>query len=72
MPPQDRERIFERLIRLDTSRSRPGHGLGLSMVEAIALAHGGTARVVPGNQGLAIDVGFPALTAQSHEDWEIV
>lgn len=72
VPPQDRERIFERLIRLDASRSRPGHGLGLSMVEAVALAHGGTARVVPGDEGLSIEVGFPALSGQTREDWEIV
>ena len=40
----DRERIFERFTRGDEGRARHqgGAGLGLSLVKAIALAHGGT------------------------------
>jgi signal transduction histidine kinase len=42
--PEDRERIFERFTRGDEGRARHqgGAGLGLSLVKAIALAHGGT------------------------------
>jgi len=38
---KDRARAVERFVRLDTSRSRPGSGLGLSLVSAVARLHGG-------------------------------
>lgn len=60
VPPQDRARIFERLVRLNTDRSRPGHGLGLSMVRAITAAHNGTARIVDGPPGMVIEIRLKA------------
>jgi signal transduction histidine kinase len=51
VPAGDRERIFERLVRLDDSRSRAGGGagLGLAITRQVAAAHGGTvASVEPG------------------------
>ena len=47
IPPQEQERVFERLHRTDASRARSsgGSGLGLAIVRAIAEAHGGQVRV---------------------------
>lgn len=41
IPAQDRKRATERFVRLESSRSEPGSGLGLSLVEAIAGHHHG-------------------------------
>ncbi|NQX35052.1 ATP-binding protein [Herbiconiux sp. VKM Ac-2851] len=45
IPPAERDRVFERFVRLDDSRARDsgGSGLGLPIVASIAAAHGGTA-----------------------------
>ncbi|MFM8941096.1 MAG: sensor histidine kinase [Phenylobacterium sp.] len=41
VPQQDRDRVVDRFIRLENSRNMPGAGLGLSLVAAVAEAHGG-------------------------------
>ncbi|MCP2323497.1 signal transduction histidine kinase [Hamadaea flava] len=47
VPPPERERIFERFVRLDASRARDdgGTGLGLAITREIAHRHGGTVTV---------------------------
>jgi two-component system OmpR family sensor kinase len=48
MSPEDRERVFERFFRADSSRSRTsgGTGLGLAIVAAVVEAHGGEVSAV--------------------------
>ncbi|MEV7768353.1 HAMP domain-containing sensor histidine kinase [Microbacterium sp. NPDC086615] len=53
--PEDRERIFDRLVRLDPARSATGVGLGLPIARGIARAHGGDVRCLP-NEGGALFV----------------
>jgi signal transduction histidine kinase len=42
IPAEELPHIWERLYRGDRSRSTPGLGLGLSLVQAIVRAHGGS------------------------------
>tara|TARA_R110002051_G_scaffold25551_2_gene62341 strand:- start:6001 stop:7413 length:1413 start_codon:yes stop_codon:yes gene_type:complete len=41
VPPDKRGEVVKRFVRLDASRSKPGTGLGLSLVEAVMELHGG-------------------------------
>ena len=58
--PEDRERVLERFVRLDASRSTPGTGLGLSLVAAIARLHGGRFTLEDNLPGLRAVVSLPA------------
>jgi two-component system, OmpR family, sensor kinase len=55
--PGDVERLFERFWRGPEASARPGSGLGLSIVAAIAERHGGAVKV----QGSAFTIDLPAL-----------
>ncbi|MEO7752785.1 MAG: HAMP domain-containing sensor histidine kinase [Terracoccus sp.] len=51
--PADRERVFDRFVRLDESRERGpgGSGLGLAIVAEVVRGHGGTVSVGRSDQG---------------------
>ncbi|MEC3952174.1 HAMP domain-containing sensor histidine kinase [Nocardia sp. CDC153] len=64
IPPEDRERIFDRLVRLDQARDhRPdGSGLGLAIARGLARAHGGDLTCdepPPGRSGAVFTLRLP-------------
>jgi len=62
IPEQDRTRALERFVRLESARSRPGFGLGLSLANAVARLHGGTLRLVDNAPGLRAVLILPLRT----------
>jgi two-component system OmpR family sensor kinase len=64
VPPQIRDKIFQRFWRADTSRTRTtgGSGLGLAIVSGIVAAHKGTVEVLetPGG-GATFRIALPLL-----------
>ncbi|MER8596174.1 HAMP domain-containing histidine kinase [Mesorhizobium sp. M1182] len=65
IPIEEREKVFQRLYRLDNSRSTPGSGLGLSLVRAIADLHGASIALEDRHPGLAVVVSFPAAKSSA-------
>jgi signal transduction histidine kinase len=70
VPPEDRERVIQRFVRLDNSRTEPGSGLGLSLVGAVMEAHGGRIQLDEGpgafggqGPGLRVALILPAAEA---------
>ena len=69
VPAADRARVLERFVRLENSRSQVGSGLGLSLVQAVAEAHGGRLELddgpgvvegAPGGPGLRVALSLPS------------
>lgn len=69
IPEARRRHVLERFVRLDESRSKPGTGLGLSLVEAVMQLHQGqleltaTASETQNYPGLTVNMVFPAVSA---------
>ncbi|GIF23473.1 signal transduction histidine kinase [Actinoplanes tereljensis] len=61
IPAADRDRIFDRFVRLDDSRARSGGGtgLGLAIARDIVAAHGGTLTVDDLDAGAAMRIRLP-------------
>lgn len=67
IPPQLKEKIFDRFFRADTSRNRDtgGSGLGLAIVSSIVANHGGRVDVLDTEGGGAtFRVALPLLTTE--------
>ena len=60
IPEEERDKVLQRLYRLDHSRNTPGNGLGLSLVEAVARLHGASIALEDANPGLRVRVVFPS------------
>jgi signal transduction histidine kinase len=63
IPPADRERIFDRFVRLEESRDRAtgGTGLGLAIVHEIVASHHGTIEVVDSLEGTLFRLALPSV-----------
>ncbi|QHC57495.1 HAMP domain-containing sensor histidine kinase [Rathayibacter sp. VKM Ac-2760] len=67
VPEADRDRVFDRLVRLDDARNRAdgGSGLGLPIARGLARALGGDLVCLPGAAGARFRVLLPAASAQN-------
>jgi signal transduction histidine kinase len=65
IPPDERERVFGRLYRLERSRSTPGNGLGLALVAAIARLHQYSIALADAGPGLCVNVRIPLPTPEA-------
>jgi signal transduction histidine kinase len=56
IPAQERERVFDRFVRLDASRERGSgtSGLGLALAKEIVVAHGGSITIADAPGGGAL------------------
>ncbi|MBX4885032.1 sensor histidine kinase [Rhizobium bangladeshense] len=69
VPADRRGDVVKRFVRLDESRSKPGTGLGLSLVEAVMELHNGRLELSdtnpdkPEQRGLTVSMIFPAKAA---------
>ncbi len=62
IPEGDRSNVLRRFVRLETSRTSPGSGLGLSLVSAVARAHGAKLKLSGATEdgtGLRVSLYFP-------------
>lgn len=49
IPETERERVKQRFVRMDAARTQAGSGLGLALVEAVAMAHRGEFELLDGD-----------------------
>lgn len=59
IPDIDKDKVLMRFTRLESSRTQPGFGLGLSLVAAVASLHGGYVKLENNNPGLIVKLVIP-------------
>lgn len=64
---EDRDRAMRRFVRLEASRTKPGTGLGLSLVAAVARLHGGDLRLEDNEPGLRVILSVPMIFGLSNK-----
>lgn len=65
---EDRDRAVRRFVRLEASRTKPGTGLGLSLVAAVARLHDGGFRLEDNRPGLRAVLSLPMMDTQAAAD----
>ena len=61
IPIEEREHVLRRFYRLERSRNRPGNGLGLCLVAAVANLHNAHIVMADNFPGLRVELHFPNL-----------
>ena len=56
IPEALRSKVLQRFFRLETSRTTPGNGLGLSLAAAVAALHDASLRLSDNEPGLRVTV----------------
>jgi signal transduction histidine kinase len=64
IPEAGRKHAVERFVRLETSRTLPGSGLGLSLASAVATLHGGDLTLDDARPGLRATLSIPARSGE--------
>jgi signal transduction histidine kinase len=64
VPSREQKRIFERFYRVDSARTTPGDGLGLSLVAAVSGLHGAQVAAFDNKPGLKIVLDFPVADSR--------
>lgn len=67
IPAESRDRVFDRFVRLEASRTTPGNGLGLSLVAAIAKLHNIQIVLEDAAPGLRVVLTFPRAAPDQAE-----
>lgn len=66
VPAADADRLFQRFARAEASRTTAGHGLGLALVKAIAVGHGGDAYLSRSEGGFGVSITLPEIVQVQH------
>jgi signal transduction histidine kinase len=59
IPADQRDKVFQRFFRLEQSRTTPGNGLGMSLVQAVMQLHHLTIELQDNRPGLTVIIRFP-------------
>lgn len=60
IPEDQREQVFQRFFRLEQSRTTPGNGLGMSLVQAVIHRHHLDLQLQDNHPGLCVRIRFPS------------
>nr|MCH9672214.1 HAMP domain-containing histidine kinase [Gammaproteobacteria bacterium] len=66
IPTAERERVFRRFYRVESSRTEQGHGLGLSLVAAVVERHRGRVWLEDNAPGLIVNMTLPIALGARH------
>lgn len=68
IPAHERERVFERFVRLENERNTPGNGLGLSLVQAVVRLHSASLTLSDNDPGNTTNPGLKVSLRFTHNE----